>query len=284
MKVPTGQSHVCKECSEEIIGAKNSLGRHIRKEHNMTYQKYLEKHEFGGAWPTCQCGCGQKIRYKKGIIPRFIKGHSSNGENNGMYGKKGELCPTFGVPKPEGFGENQSSVMKRRWNDPNDKLQLVHESEEYVKKQSDTLSKRIEEGTFVPKSRIKKIINPHTQEEEILAGYEIEFYQACTDLDFSLRLTKNHHFRIPYVTEDTGSVKNYLPDFYFPDLGLIVEVKGKYEKYRKYLKEKTEAANKWCSETGNTFLIFDCLTRNVEEEARQWIITNILPRRGNNNG
>jgi hypothetical protein len=50
----------CKECGFLATSSKH-LMHHIQKEHP-TWEEYIVKHFYKGEWPTCQCGCGERVK------------------------------------------------------------------------------------------------------------------------------------------------------------------------------------------------------------------------------
>lgn len=128
----------CKECSRLVANSNNVLGRHVRKEHGLEYPDYLVKHEHAGVWPTCACGCGERVKWHLGGFSRFFsKTCGSKGENNGMHGKKGADSPNFGKERTIGARLNYSRAASKRWADPNDKRHEIMKSDEYRQKMSE---------------------------------------------------------------------------------------------------------------------------------------------------
>ena len=111
----------CLECGDLVANTENVLARHIRKFHQIEWIDYLVKHEFGGIWPICKCGCGEKLEWCKGGFPRFVFGHGQRGENNAMFGKLGSDNPNTGKVRTDEMKEKYSKAAKTRWADPNDK-------------------------------------------------------------------------------------------------------------------------------------------------------------------
>jgi hypothetical protein len=86
----------CLECGELVANTNNVLARHVRKVHGIDWPQYEVKHAHGGMWPKCACGCDSELTWKKGGFGIFIDGHAVRGENNPMFGKKGEKSPNKG--------------------------------------------------------------------------------------------------------------------------------------------------------------------------------------------
>lgn len=129
----------CKECNKLVANSNNVLGRHVRKEHGLEYPDYLVKHEHNGIWPTCACGCAEKVKWHMGGFSRFFsKACGSGGVNNGMYGKKGTESPNFGKVRTEKMRETYSKSSYARWEKNGAKFREKMQSDEYRQKQSES--------------------------------------------------------------------------------------------------------------------------------------------------
>jgi hypothetical protein len=82
-----GDAFKCLECNLRMMSNKQ-LVQHINKNHG-PFDEYAIKHFFNGEYPTCECGCGQKVSLKTRPPYKsdFISGHNPNG----MTGKKHNL-------------------------------------------------------------------------------------------------------------------------------------------------------------------------------------------------
>lgn len=67
----------CLECGKRVANTSNVLARHIRSVHSIEWPDYVVKHEMGGVWPTCICGCGEKLTWRKGGFGKYVKGHDA---------------------------------------------------------------------------------------------------------------------------------------------------------------------------------------------------------------
>lgn len=68
--------HRCTECNYET-GTMKALTRHTRKHHDMSYEDYVVKLKHDNVHPTCQCECGQNVKFYKGKFRRFVAGHQA---------------------------------------------------------------------------------------------------------------------------------------------------------------------------------------------------------------
>lgn len=69
------KSILCKECDRPAANSANVLARHLRSVHGMEWADYVVKHEHGGTWPTCACGCGERLTWRKGGFGKYVRGH-----------------------------------------------------------------------------------------------------------------------------------------------------------------------------------------------------------------
>lgn len=97
---------VCHECNLCVANTNNVLARHVRAVHNLEWPDYYVKHELDGEWPVCECGCGEKLLWRKGGFPKFVKGHENKGEQNPMARKKEKNKETQKRVEDIQFSEN----------------------------------------------------------------------------------------------------------------------------------------------------------------------------------
>ena len=100
-------SHECSICGEKFSDNKMSnvtikLKKHLIKEHNLSYEKYIIDTFHSGKTPTCLCGCGSELR--------FIPKNSLFGEGHGFT--KYVHCGHVGRGK-----KWQSDKVKLKWED-----------------------------------------------------------------------------------------------------------------------------------------------------------------------
>lgn len=278
---------VCKECNAWITNLNTVLARHMKTKHDLTWVDYLVKYEHSGVHPTCECGCGERIKWKKGGFSRFINGHQSRGEFNSMSGRKGEDNPNTGKMRTSEMKERYAEAARKRWSDPSDVRREIIQSEEYREKMSrsskeagsrpSTRQKRskaskqwwqenpemrkvwsdrairlLDEGKIGPQAPFKCewVHNPFTDQQEYMhSSWETRFLQECVNREEPV--TKKHDIRIPYV-DPNGLDKVYIPDFIALDTSKLYEIKG-LETDTDHC--KYEAAVKWCYERGVEFVV-----------------------------
>lgn len=71
----TQKKLTCNECGLSVANTSNVLARHIRSVHSIEWVDYVVKHEFAGKHPTCMCGCGGALEWKKGGFGKYLNGH-----------------------------------------------------------------------------------------------------------------------------------------------------------------------------------------------------------------
>jgi len=275
----------CLECGELVANSNNVLARHVRKVHGIDWPQYEVNHTYGGMWPKCSCGCGGVLSWKKGGFTSFIDGHSTRGENNPMYGKKGVDSPNSGKRRTNEMKARYSSAAKTRWSNPDDSRREIMTSAAYrenMRKISKEVSQRpeviakkstwstkwweenpemrrvwsdraidlLEQGKIGPQAPYKAEwkLNPFTGKEEYMhSSWETRFLDECIERD--MPVTKQHSIRIPYF-DPNGLERVYIPDFLTLDGKTVYEIKG-YETDND--REKWRALMAWCLENDTRY-------------------------------
>ena len=277
----------CLECDKPVANSNNVLGRHLRKVHSLEFPDYLVKHEHEGKWPICSCGCGQKLRWKKGGFQSFYSiACSSKGENNGMFGLIGEESPNFGKIRTVEHKKRYSKAAQKRWDEDYEERCRIFQTVEYKAKMQkigteiserpevkekksvwslrwwqrnpqmrEVFSKRafklLEEKKIGPQAPFKTEdkFNPFTKQFEYMhSSWESLFLDVQIANDNPV--TKKHDIRIDYLGPDNINHK-YQPDFISLNDKTIYELKGNSNEFDEI---KREVAKKWCEENGYAFL------------------------------
>ena len=59
----------CLECGKDFglvnKSASFKILKHIKNDHNITLEEYCVKHYYNGEYPTCACGCGEKLKFNQ---------------------------------------------------------------------------------------------------------------------------------------------------------------------------------------------------------------------------
>jgi hypothetical protein len=68
----------------------DSMRRHVSRTHKINSQKCYVDYYLNGEWPTCKCGCGEKVKWNpvNGSFREFVQGHQSRVANNWGHNKK----------------------------------------------------------------------------------------------------------------------------------------------------------------------------------------------------
>jgi len=272
----------CLECGELVANSNNVLARHLRKVHQMEWPSYYVKHNYGGTWPLCGCGCGEKLTWKKGGFARFIDGHGQRGENNPMFGRRGDKSPNSGKVRTDEAKEKYSRAARDRWQDPSDARREIMQSDKYRSNMSNAVKRAfrnckikqrqisgmikwwsnndelraaysrracdlIEQGKIGPQApfRAEWKHNPFTGRDEYMhSSWETRFLDQC--ISHGNPVTKKHGIRIQYIDPD-GLERTYIPDFLTLDGKTLYEVKGYATPVDR---EKWKAATAWCLDHG----------------------------------
>jgi hypothetical protein len=274
----------CKECGYEC-SAQNALGYHLRS-HGMSYDDYVVKHDHNGVWPICSCG--KRLQRKKGGFSKHCgKSCASKGANNGMFGKKGDDSPNFGLIRSEQQRKNYSKGAKKRWELHGDNLRSMMKTPEYrqsqrdaniisyattdrAEKTSQSVRKFWQSDSEITKQRRKEASNRAIQlleigkigpqapfkAEWILNPFtnQQEYMHSSWETLFlneciksNFPVTKAHLIRIAYLLPD-GSEHIYVPDFVSIDgSNLLIEIKGRRTEVDDI---KFKACKAWCVQNG----------------------------------
>lgn len=64
----------CAICSKELENNKG-LSYHVSQVHGTKFCDYLVEFEHGGVWPTCGCGCGERVNFFGGKFTKNVGSH-----------------------------------------------------------------------------------------------------------------------------------------------------------------------------------------------------------------
>ena len=265
----------CYECSFQAENAKG-LSYHVRIRHGKAYPDYLVEHERGGVWPTCGCGCGQKVRFLCGQFCAHVGSHAQVGKSKSELHRQHISEAQRGISKSEASNAKRSAAMLDYHSKHNnvrvaDKKYLVgsKRTEESKRKQGATrramfasgelkinraaISKRITQlyleggfhwstGTYVSSKTGKTI--------HYRSSWELEYAQLL-DMDDTVVTWQYEPFAISY--EHNGETKQYLPDFlvsYDDGTKELVEVKPERLMITSMNEAKRKAALALCETAG----------------------------------
>ncbi len=242
----------CYECSFEAENAKG-LSYHVRVRHNKAYPDYLVEHEMNGVWPTCSCGCEQKVRFLCGKFCARVKGHQCvNVPKSALHRQRlGDV--QRGKPETPQSNVKRSVAMLDYHSKHDNVREAVRKAKTGVPMSSETRRKLGEtrkamfasgELTINREAISKRITQLYleggfqwcvgdytsTKTGKIIAyrsSWELE-YAKRLDADDNVAMWEYEPFAIVYEVD--GESKRYLPDFlvtYVDGVKELVEVKPK---------------------------------------------------------
>jgi len=241
----------CKICDKTFT----RLASHVSSAHEITYESYLLKHDFGGVNPKCECGCGLDAPFSKSQGMRFLRyihGHSARiegrltAESKAKIGEKNrENLIRYSSKNPdktkaqaELMRKHITPEIRKRSAKTNAENWQKPESAEKRKRQTEHAINLLEQGKIGPQApyRTEWKLNPFTGQEEYMhSSWETRFLDEC--IERSIPVTKQHGIRIPYV-DPNGIERVYIPDFLTLDRKTLYEVKGH---------ETDTDREKWCA-------------------------------------
>lgn len=212
----------CIHCDKEFNDY-SQVRKHISKQHKIhsseTYVVYFLK----GNYPTCKCGCGEKVRWKAGKFRDFINGHNSNGKTNPMYGKHHteEVKKSISKLRKEKFANGTYRVWQNEnTQETRDRNALIgfksrkENNPERAKKISNALKGIPKSKEHIEKMKLgreeywrNRCFNKETKIETI-------FKQLLTSMDIE------YEFQYRFG--------GYLFDFFIPSDNLLIEVDGDF--------------------------------------------------------
>jgi very-short-patch-repair endonuclease len=205
---------ICKECNREFDSYKG-IQSHRSKTHKISgAQTYVDVH-YNGIWPTCQCGCNEKLNYFSTFgFGKFIKGHAAK-INGGFYSEEGAK------KSAETRKSQYKSGNRTQWNKGK-----IYEGEELEEKRRiakdpirrEKISKAL---TGKPKTEEHRKIMLETlarNRKEILKGNPSKLEFTFADILIGLGVEFTHQYE----------VDGFDYDFYIPAKNLLIEVDGDY--------------------------------------------------------
>jgi len=76
-KVPHKDKLKCIICNTTFNTATHR-NKHIKNEHNLTYEQYIMKYYFNNIYPTCNCGCGTILKFIKTPFGKWFNNYTTN--------------------------------------------------------------------------------------------------------------------------------------------------------------------------------------------------------------
>jgi hypothetical protein len=105
--------HKCKLCENVEFESYTSLSRHMGLTHKVPTDQFYVEYHLNGVWPTCKCGCGEKMKYSYQLksFRDYKKGHISRIKNNWGHNKK--AIEKSSITRKQQFASGERTV----WND-----------------------------------------------------------------------------------------------------------------------------------------------------------------------
>lgn len=107
----------CKICNNEFID-KRKLIKHLKVEHNISFEEYIIQFNYNGIRPTCQCGCNSPLKfhvtephfalYTSNHFPR--KSHTRETKQKIKDSAKKYFVEKFGVENPMFLDEFKNKI------------------------------------------------------------------------------------------------------------------------------------------------------------------------------
>lgn len=236
------------------------LASHVPSAHEITYESYLLKHDFGGVNPKCECGCGLDAQFSKSQGMRFLRyihGHSARIEGRLTAESKTKIGAKNRENLVRYYDENREKSLaqvelmrshitlevRKRSAKTNAENWQKPESAEKRKLQTEHAINLLEQGKIGPQAPYKAEwkMNLFTGKEEYMhSSWETRFLNECVERN--IPVTKQHRIRIPYV-DPNGLERIYIPDFLSLDCKTLYEVKGCESEVDR---EKWRATMSWC--------------------------------------
>lgn len=262
---------------------KIKFAKHVLHEHKQNRQNYLIQTKYNGIQPTCQCGCGEQMKYNATLadFPKYNKQHLKKINEEKTFEE------IWGDPKSEKRVKAISNTRKAKfasgeYNHIKEAIKKTRKNPELGKKISKT-----SKGVPKPKPKGFGIGRKHSEEtKEKMSESAIERI-IVTDQNHSSKLEEKFLFMLDIMDIEykrffyAKSIKAFY-DFYLPDYNILIEVDGdfwhcnpnkfldpKYESQKNNLKRDKEK-NQWALENRYKLLRFweDDINNNIKEVKR----------------
>ena len=244
----------CLECHNKVATTQNGLSLHLKRQHTLEYVEYIIKHEFGGTHPVCQCGCGNKLVWRKGKgFGKFLHGHNRRTKKV----KSQAVHKPVPLPALEVFDNiADESVEEKK---PNQAIKTDTQSvkiseisgkankEKKITKSTATRRKEKIQDSFIT----QWVWNPLINDDELIKN-TLEAKFLNWNIEQKNLVTKHHEISIPY--DINGEIKYYKPDFLEAKTCTIYDTSC-----NEFLSDKKilNTINQCCKENGFTFRVID---------------------------
>jgi len=262
---------------------KIKFAKHVLHEHKLNRQNYLIQTKYNGIQPTCQCGCGELMKYNATLadFPKYNKQHLKK-INEGKTFEE-----IWGDPKSEKRVKAISDTRKNKF--ASGEYDHIKEAIKENRKNPELGKKISQSAKGVPKPKPEGfgIGRKHSEEtKEKMSESAIENLLKTgkvkrSKLEFKfegiligLNLNYTHSLYIPQVKK--------IYDFYLPDYNILIEVDGDFWhcnpnkfpqptcKTQEINLENDKEKNQWANENGYKLIRFweDDINNNIKEVKR----------------
>lgn len=100
----------CKICENVEFDNYTSLSRHMGLSHKVPSDQFYVDYYLNGIWPTCKCGCGERMKYSYHLkeFRKLKHGHYSRLHNNWGHNKMAQEKSAETRRRQYANGERQS--------------------------------------------------------------------------------------------------------------------------------------------------------------------------------
>jgi len=218
------KKRTCLECNMELTSTSKYFIKHIKIEHNLSYEDYILKHYYNNVVPTCNCGCGTKLQFCKICdgpwYPEYTTNHRKRGKKLSNSAKQniknGTIAATIKKYGVTSYFKTEEFKIKNKQT-----RLLKYENENYNNIEKNKQTKLEKYGN-------KNYHNWNKAKQTNLARYGVEYPMQCKEILLTRDLNnikkygfKNHmqntEFKTKYLESrriKTGYISNLLdPEF-----------------------------------------------------------------------
>jgi hypothetical protein len=238
----------CLECHNKVATTQNGLSLHLKRQHSLEYVEYIIKHEFGGTHPVCQCGCKNKLIWRKGKgFGKFLHGH------NRRIKKVNKPAPLPALDVFDNIADESLDIQETSYSTKDTKtdtqsVKITGKTDKPKQAQAEAIKKKEKiKDSFVTQWMWNPLIN---DDELIKNTLEAKFLNW--NIEQKNLVTKHHEISIPYSVD--GETQYYRPDFLEANTCTIYDTSCS-----ELLTDKNvlSTINEWCKENGFTFRVID---------------------------
>jgi very-short-patch-repair endonuclease len=211
----------CSRCNKEY-NSYNGLAKHATRTHKVTPADLQVEIYHNNIWPTCACGCGEKLEFGTSTPGKFAKYkglHFQKTREGGFQTKEG--LEKSAQTRRERFASGEI----KQWNKGKKESELY--SPEIIAKR---LAANKSEARREKISKALKGKEKSPEQKKRLAEMSV-FYRKKRQLASGNKLEKAfeeilNEFEITYFHQHT--IKNHNYDFFIPTKNLLIEVDGDF--------------------------------------------------------